>query len=764
MSNSHHYEAVYQLPPHQGPYPIDAFPAIIRQAVEDIDAELGGGVELGASAALGVVSIVCQEFVNVQRLPKLNPTSCSLFLITVAGTGAGKSEIQGRFTAALDEFERKEELRARDASEESSGLSPRARLGRLKELRAERQEIVAEYDELRARHTELQKIEKKVRVEVKKKREWIQRKEKEAEQPPEQQQPHERQDPTALARMERTTLEPNLKVTRERLAKVEAEIRSAMGPNARRLVYGRGSFAGFRNGLQDKCRSAGIISAEAGGILNSSLLTRNMDAWNELWGCEFYRETYDKREYVIESPRLTLALMLQPKQFERFIDNYGENALDNGFLSRTLLLKVPSYPARLAGGDTERTKLSTSLEQFHRRVGEILEQDFPWLPERTVLKLTGKARRYWENYYNVLTIKLTQGSFDREMEGFVRKLPEQAARIAALFHYFEHYPIRTIDALDQSTGTCVSSNHEISLDTIRSAVRLCDWYMAEFRNLVIARHLPEPFSSWVYSTQVRTNADKIYSTIQKNYRELQAEQGRWCVRMPYRVIQNNNRTIKDRGGILAALHCLASEGRVHLAEGPNKGVHVCFNPLHRYSCGQCHISPSKRNPLPMVEKPGMHPGRTLTEPISPSPHEAGSPEETDNHGNQEGHQRSAGESGEHSISEDGANGQSLLEVLMAFAPSVFNRSDHPSRSEMATRIDTSDTPLPESQRAKEDVIDGDNGTGEQATAEADEPLSSTMDSEPAEGPDGTNDDIPISSSPNDDENDPLDGVKPESNS
>lgn len=571
-------ELQYRLPSVQGAYPIDAFPEIVGQAVTDVDAELGGGIELGASAALAVVSLVCQEFVNVQR-PKLPPSACSLFLITIAGTGAGKSEIQGRFMSAVEQFEREEEARARGVSDDYQQLPGRERLSQLRELRTEREKVLATYDDLHGQDEKLEKKEKAAFREVRhlrrnvgtshaeREREWLQS--------------------TQQAHMERQALKPRLSELKKNLAEIDREISSLMGNAARRLVYGRGSFAGFRNGLQDKCRSAGIISAEAGGILNSPMVTRNMDAWNDLWGTEFFRETYDKREYVIDAPRLTIALMLQPKQFKKFVDAYGENALDNGFFSRTLLLEVPRQSPRPAGGTDEPVNSIPSLEKFRRRVREILGQDFPWIAERLVLRLAGTARRYWEGYYNELNAALDRGQFDSEMAGFVRKLPEQAARLAALFHYFEHYPITTTYDVDKSTGFGTPPNNEIPVETVRAAVELCDWYMAEFRKLVVSHQLPEELTSWIYSTQVRTNADRIYQTIQRNYRKYEARQQSPCIRLSYRDVQNGNRTIKNRADILAALHCLASEHKVNLGNGPNGGVFVCFNPFHTYCCGRC---------------------------------------------------------------------------------------------------------------------------------------------------------------------------------
>lgn len=578
----------YQLPGAQESFPIGVFPELIRRAVVDVDAVLGGGVELGAAAALGVVSVVCQEFINVQR-PKLEPSSCSLFLVTIAGTGAGKSEIQRRFMRSLETFEREEEQRANNASNEHASLTRVERLRQLGNLRAQRDEVLAELDDLRMKETSFKEQERapyfSVRISPS-----LKGGERENAIKRRQEREREWQDARERAKVERGAIGARLTQLRNSSIEIEQKIRSTMGPSARRLVYERGSFAGFRNGLQDKCRSAGIISAEAGGILNSPMLARNMDAWNDLWGCEFYRETYDKKEYVIDAPRLTLALMLQPKQFESFVDNHGESALDNGFFSRILVSRVPRQQPRLAGGEDDSSgDALESLSRFHERVREILEQDFPWIERRTTLRMTKAARQYWENYYNTLVSAQGDRLFDEKMGGFVLKLPEQAARIAALFHYFSCYSIAENKQIKGREGEACVGSRDISLDTMRAAIRLCDWYMAEFQKNVLVDRVETSFSSWGYSTQIRSNADRILSTIRRHFRKYESRQQSSCIRLTYRDIQNSNRTIKNKADILAALHYLAGERCVNLGYGRNGGVFICYNLNQQYPCMSCHV-------------------------------------------------------------------------------------------------------------------------------------------------------------------------------
>lgn len=90
------------------PYPLEVFPPIMRHAIKEVSDSLGAPVPLAANAALGAVSLACQNFVNVQ-CPGYEPSSCSLFLWAIAESSHGKSEVERRFLRAVHQFEESEE-------------------------------------------------------------------------------------------------------------------------------------------------------------------------------------------------------------------------------------------------------------------------------------------------------------------------------------------------------------------------------------------------------------------------------------------------------------------------------------------------------------------------------------------------------------------------------------------------------------------------------------------------------------------------------
>lgn len=92
----------------QFPYPVRSLPARVGDAVSELSTIFRLPVELAAHAALGTISLVGQQFVNVQCSP-YDPASVSLFLMAVSNSSGGKSIVEQRFLRAVVAFERRQE-------------------------------------------------------------------------------------------------------------------------------------------------------------------------------------------------------------------------------------------------------------------------------------------------------------------------------------------------------------------------------------------------------------------------------------------------------------------------------------------------------------------------------------------------------------------------------------------------------------------------------------------------------------------------------
>ncbi|NMM38573.1 MAG: DUF3987 domain-containing protein [Glaciimonas sp.] len=87
--------------------PIDALPSIIRNTVLAVQAETKAPVALVLSVVLGVVSLTCQNSINVRR-PNMPASSCSLNVLIIALSGERKSAVTNLVLQAVREFMERE--------------------------------------------------------------------------------------------------------------------------------------------------------------------------------------------------------------------------------------------------------------------------------------------------------------------------------------------------------------------------------------------------------------------------------------------------------------------------------------------------------------------------------------------------------------------------------------------------------------------------------------------------------------------------------
>lgn len=90
-------------------FPIEAFPALIRDAIQEVESNIQAPIALIASSALGAMSLVCQEYVNVLRPNMTDPTPISLFLLVIAESGERKTSADKLFTRVIFDYEREQE-------------------------------------------------------------------------------------------------------------------------------------------------------------------------------------------------------------------------------------------------------------------------------------------------------------------------------------------------------------------------------------------------------------------------------------------------------------------------------------------------------------------------------------------------------------------------------------------------------------------------------------------------------------------------------
>ncbi|EOZ7593656.1 YfjI family protein [Enterobacter hormaechei] len=86
------------------PFPVDAFPQIIRNAIYEVEQHTQAPQALIAASALGVISLACQNRIDVCRLKNLRGP-VSLFLLTLAESGERKSTVDKLLMEPLYQLE-----------------------------------------------------------------------------------------------------------------------------------------------------------------------------------------------------------------------------------------------------------------------------------------------------------------------------------------------------------------------------------------------------------------------------------------------------------------------------------------------------------------------------------------------------------------------------------------------------------------------------------------------------------------------------------
>jgi hypothetical protein len=86
------------------PFPVDAFPQIIRNAIYEVEQHTQAPQGLIAASALGVISLACQNRIDVCRLTNLR-SPVSLFLLTLAESGERKSTVDKMLMKPLYQLE-----------------------------------------------------------------------------------------------------------------------------------------------------------------------------------------------------------------------------------------------------------------------------------------------------------------------------------------------------------------------------------------------------------------------------------------------------------------------------------------------------------------------------------------------------------------------------------------------------------------------------------------------------------------------------------
>jgi putative DNA primase/helicase len=384
-------------------FPLLAVPPAIWTAAEEVTAYVKCPVEVAISSAIAVISLVVQGLVNVKRDSKLTGP-VSIYMMVLADSGERKTTVDNFFMRGPRQYEAEQQEKA-----EPELKAYRARLSAWK--------------------AEREGYEGAIRQAAK--------------------------DGSSLTEL------------KERLE--EHELNEPAEPRVPGLVRGDDTREQLAWALAKQWPSAGHIHSEAGSFLgghamSSDKVMATFADLNTYWDGtdkKFDRRTVES--FTVRNARLTVALQLQEPTLRAFCLTRGELARGIGFFARYLLVS----PKSTQGTRTysEPPEHWPAISAFERRIIALLEATK--LDEKGTLQLDTitfdrEGHKEWVALYNAIELQLAEGKDYYDVRDVASKAADNIARVAALFHVFEHGPAGHIGAA-----------------TVRAAGEIVLWYLSE---------------------------------------------------------------------------------------------------------------------------------------------------------------------------------------------------------------------------------------------------------------------------------------------
>jgi hypothetical protein len=386
----------------QAEFPVDALGPLIGGAVRATVEHAVVPPSLAAQSALGACSLALQGYFNVQ-LPRGQYRPITLFLVTVAESGDRKSTSDDLLISPVAEFER--ELADRCAKQQAeSAIAQQA------------------WDEAKKAATHRSKNK-----------------------------------------------------GREALEEAYRELGSRPeGPLEPTIIVRTGTTQGLLKRFITTRPSLGLMSDEGGSWIGGYGMTddnrlNTIATLSDFWDGKTVQMVTAGEGYTpLRGRRLTFHMMVQPIVASRLLGD--AEAQGQGFLSRLLV----THPESLAGtrfvDPTQEPSADgvRALGAFHDRLGQIIRAKLPVEDGTQILRpralpMSANAKLMWWGFYNSIEGRLGPDGDLQGVKGFVGKLPEQAARLAAILTAFERGSEAT----------------EIDAEALSRGIKLAEFYLSE---------------------------------------------------------------------------------------------------------------------------------------------------------------------------------------------------------------------------------------------------------------------------------------------
>lgn len=214
--------------------------------------------------------------------------------------------------------------------------------------------------------------------------------------------------------------------------------------------------------------SVGVFSAEGGQFVGGHAMSedaklRSAAGFSCLWdGTVIQRVRSADGTIVLPGRRVCLHLMAQPEVCAAFL---ADRVLtDQGLLSR-VLVTAPATTMGLRLWREPPAQARTTLIAYNTRLLSILEAPLPLAPDERVelaprrLPLAPDARELWVRYADHVERSLADGGAYESIRGMANKLPEHAARLAAIMELVDHLEAPMLTADRMARGIALADHY-----------------------------------------------------------------------------------------------------------------------------------------------------------------------------------------------------------------------------------------------------------------------------------------------------------------
>ena len=225
--------------------------------------------------------------------------------------------------------------------------------------------------------------------------------------------------------------------------------------------YTEPSIEGLIQALRYGHPSAGLFTSEGGQFIGGHAMSddakmRSTTTLNRFWDGAPADRIRAAEKFLLVGRRISIHLQAQPDVATAMM---CDRALqDNGFLSRFLI----SAPESLAGTRFAKSVSLSSriaLDEFTRAVMDHLRRELPYVQGKNCFELSPRVLRFseeatalWWQFHDEVEAELKPEGRLAPVAGLGNKLPEHAARIAAVLAAFEnkqHGTVKTIFEADE---------------------------------------------------------------------------------------------------------------------------------------------------------------------------------------------------------------------------------------------------------------------------------------------------------------------------